>query len=161
MLNPGTTTTQDFGMFLYILRVYLDRWFNHGGAEVVITVDNVSIHWTSQAKETAAKLNMRIIGLPPYWPHLAPVELVFGYVKNHIRRQCISNSVDYSKTSGKRTIIKGLEGLTSQVGYKMWKKVVQTSKHIIVEASQDKLRSEQANTDHGLVDEELKLMNLE
>ena len=100
-----------------------------------------------QAKEIDAK-KKRIIGLPQYWPHLAPVKLVFGYVKTHIRRQYISKSVDYSKTSKKRTIIKSLEELASQDGYKMRKKVVQAVNYIIVKASQNKERGAQAKADH-------------
>ena len=159
MLNPDTTTTKDFGMFFYLLRLYLDKWFYPEGAEVVITIKNVGIHLTLQAKNTEVKLNMKIIWLPPYWPHLAPVELVFGLIKAYIHRRSTFECLDYSKTSGKRIIIKGLEGLTTQIGRKMWTSIVKTASRIIIDANKDILREIQAKMEDGRADKELKLIN--
>ena len=70
MFLLSTTTSQDFWLFLYTLKIYLNWRNNNKEQPVVLTFDNASIHCTAKVKSTALKLGMRIIGLPTYWPHL-------------------------------------------------------------------------------------------
>ena len=67
----------------------------------MIVLDNASIHWTTAAKSTAKSYNMNINRLPPYFPHLDPVEFVFEMVKGHIKHQSSDEIIDYEKGSGK------------------------------------------------------------
>ena len=67
---------------------------------------------------------MRILGLPPYSPEFAPVELVFGLIKSHIRNKREKCKIDYSKESGLEAILSGLKFLTTTWIYKMWKRSI-------------------------------------
>ena len=157
MIHYSTTTSQDFWLFLYLLKVHLNWQNNYKDKQVVVTLDNASIHSTADVKATASKFGMKIIGLPPYWPHLAPVEYVFGAIKGHIRNTSTYGIINYSKSSGKR-IIKGFKELTQAKGINLWHKMVKESKLVIQEAfkiissssvgfTEDYYQDEEANRD--------------
>ena len=134
LLNKSTTTAQDFCLFLYIHRIYLDTCLGMPQSQIVVTLDNASIHWTSETMKTASSLGMKIVGLPPYCPHLAPAEFVFCMVKGYLRSRLSNKIVDYSKGSGKRAIIEGLEWMNIEKGIRMWSKIIKEAKIAILEA---------------------------
>ena len=70
-------------------------------SQIVVSLDNTSIHWTSETMKTASSLGMKIVGLPLYCPHLTPAEFVFGMVKGYLRSRLSNKIVDYSGGSGK------------------------------------------------------------
>ena len=62
--------------------------------------------------------------MSPLQTHLAPVEYVFGTNKEQIKNTSIYGIIDYSKSSGKRIIIKILKELTKAKGINLWHKMV-------------------------------------
>ena len=103
-------------------------------SQIVVTLDNVSIHWTSKTMKKDSSLGMKIVGLPPYCPHLAPAEFVFGMVKGYLRNRLSNKIVDYSKGSGKRAIIEGLEWMNIEKGIRIRSKIIKEAKIAILEA---------------------------
>ena len=97
MIHYSTTTSQNFWSFLYLLKVYLNWQNNYKDKQVIVTLDNASIHSTADVKVAASKLRMKIIALPSYWPHLVPVEYVFGAIFGHIRNTSIYGIIDNFK----------------------------------------------------------------
>ena len=134
LLIDETVTTQEFGIFLYLLSTFLNANWQTFRNRTIIVLDNASIHLTNSTKNIAAKHGMKILGLHPYWPHLAPVEFVFGLIKGHISNSDANKTIDFSKRSGKRAITAGLECLTKEKVLRMWKKVIMLARETISDA---------------------------
>ena len=83
---PCNNSTDSFWIFLLILREYAELNWNDAKMPIKIILDNASLHITSRTKQVWSNFKMLMHFLPQYSPHLAPVELIFGAVKNKIRR---------------------------------------------------------------------------
>ena len=134
MMNNKTTTTEDFWIFIFILRSYLNKCHKQSSRLVTVTVDNASIHLTKQTKSLWTSLCIEMLGLPQYWPHLAPCELVFGMTKKILTSEIRYGTIDFSKQSGKSAIINALEKLEFKKALNMWRNVAKISKTIVSEA---------------------------
>ena len=133
MIIDKTATTEDFGVFMYMLRSYINKCNYMKLKVITAVVDNASIHLTSLSKPLWRFLNIELLELLQYCPHLAPVELVFGMTKRILIRQVPKEGVDFSKPEGQTTIIRALESLTNQKEFNMWKRVIYIWKAIVVE----------------------------
>ena len=112
MTIDKTTTTEDFGVFMYILRFYINKCYDMKLKVITAFVENASIHLTSLSKSLRRCLNIELLGLPQYCLHLTPVELVFETTKRIIIRQIPKEGVNFSKPEGQTAIIRTLESLT-------------------------------------------------
>jgi Mg2+/Co2+ transporter CorB len=77
-------------------------------------------------------LKLELAFLPPYSPALAPIELVFGFIKSKIRASAKEEAVNFSKSTGIRYIQNALQELTAHVIKKVWLRMVKTAKEVIV-----------------------------
>ena len=102
-------------------------------SQIVVTLDNANIHWTSKTMKIASSLGMKIVGLPPYCSHLAPAEFVSGMVKGYLSSRISNKIINYSNGSGKRTIIEGLEWMNIENGIRMRFKIIKVAKITILE----------------------------
>ena len=134
VLMDETVTGQIFWLFLYLLRIYIDSSFKGCIGKAIITIDNASIHLASENKRAATLYGLEMLGLPQYWPHLAPVEYVFGMVKGFIRNKRFSKELDYSKACGKEAITAGLALISKKKAQRMWIKIAKTARFIILKA---------------------------
>ena len=87
LLVNETVTGQGFNLFLYLLMIYIDSTFKDLISKAIVTIDNASIHLTTDNKKTAANCKFEMLGLPPYLPHLALVEYVFCHDKGLHKKQ--------------------------------------------------------------------------
>ena len=92
-----TTTTEEFCIFMFILRAYIDKCSFQRSKVVTATIDNAAIHLTKMSKSLWKGIGIELLGLPQYCPHLAPCELVFGMAKKIIINQMKYSGVDFSK----------------------------------------------------------------
>ena len=104
-----------------------------GSKMVTVTIDNASIHLTKQSKSLWMNLDIELLRLPQYCPHLVPWELVFRMVKRILSHQVKYKKVDFSKVEGQKAIVNALEKLGTEKALNMWKSVIKISKAIIVE----------------------------
>ena len=74
--------------------------------------------------------------LSQYLPHLAPVELIFGAIKNKIRRMKHCTIVDFGKQQGKITTIRMLETIKRTAIVNFLRKFIAETKKAILEAFQ-------------------------
>jgi len=51
-----------------------------------IVLDNSSVHKSKLVRETAKELGLKLLFLPPYSPDMNPIELLWSYMKNVLRR---------------------------------------------------------------------------
>ena len=56
------------------------------GPNSVAIMDNCSIHHVQEVKELAKQLGIVLLYLPPYSPDRNPIEELFSYVKNYLRK---------------------------------------------------------------------------
>ena len=155
-LIDDTTTSQDFWLFLFILKTYIETNFLSRRERTTLILDNASIHLTRESKLTASRYDMKMLGIPPYWPHLAPVEFVFGLVKGFIKNSCQWKLIDYSKRSGKIAIMRGLECLTREKALRMWRKVIRIGRETILEVYEETKEASKDQPQNNVVGEEHK-----
>ena len=60
----------------------------------MLVLDNARTHHTKDVKERIKDLGMEGKWLPPYSPELNPIEEVFGWLKNRLRRMRVGNEKD-------------------------------------------------------------------
>ena len=82
-----TTKIEDFNIFMFNIRAYLDKWENQKMRLVTAAIDNTIIRQTKQAKSLWMSFGIELMGLTQYCSHLAPVELVFGMTKKILARK--------------------------------------------------------------------------
>ena len=82
-MNCGITNSETFCLFLVKLVEHLDgqdiRWRERS----VIMLDNANYHRSVPAWRVMDELRLPVLYLGPYHFRLAPVEMLFNYVKNH------------------------------------------------------------------------------
>jgi len=59
------------------------------GRRRTIVMDNVPFHKTGMVRNSVAAAGHHLLYLPPYSPHLNPVESVFSSVRNHVRQEVV------------------------------------------------------------------------
>ena len=107
LLLQDIATSKEFWACLFILKLFIQKWFSKAAGRVTIVLDNASIHWTSEVKQSWSRHDMRILGLSHYSQEFTPIELVFGLIKSHIRKKREKCKIDYSKQSGLEAILSG------------------------------------------------------
>jgi transposase len=82
-VNCGITNSETFCLFLVKLVEHLDgqdiRWRERS----VIMLDNANYHRSVPTWRVMDELRLPVLYLRPYHFRLAPIEMLFNYVKNH------------------------------------------------------------------------------
>ena len=73
--------SQKFKNFLDNLHKWLKDHLFFGYDDVIVVLDNWSIHKTVEVKKKLSKIWAKTIYLPPYSPQFAPIETFFGIFK--------------------------------------------------------------------------------
>ena len=58
---------------------------------ICLILDNFSVHKSAFIKKIAKILNIELINLPPYSPHLNPIEQLWRIMKNIIRNEYLKS----------------------------------------------------------------------
>ena len=96
-LVQDIATSKEFWTYLFILKLFIQKWFSKAASQVTVILDNTFIHWTSEVKQSWSRHDMRVLRLPPYSPQFAPVVLVLWFIKFDIRNKREKCKIDYSK----------------------------------------------------------------
>lgn len=81
-INSGKNNGSTFFLFLVKLSNYLDSVNPNWRQRTIIMIDNAPYHRSKVNMEKYPTLKLPIIFLGPYQFKMAPVELVFSYIKN-------------------------------------------------------------------------------
>ena len=114
LITNSTINSRKFIVFLENLKQWLQKNSKFNYSNILILLDNWSIH---KSKETVWKLNkmkVKKLYLPPYSPNFAPVEEFFGIMKMKIRNQWANEIVKFSKKSNYNKIVKSLKSIKSE-----------------------------------------------
>ena len=123
-----------FWIYLFILKRYIELVWRISSTSIKVMLDNASIHLTNEVKRISKHLSFGLQYLPPYCPHLAPIELIFGVVKRRISNQKNKNLIDFSKLSGKKAIVNSLEHISTEICMNFWRKFIKEAKASIMSA---------------------------
>ena len=74
-----------FENFLYRLLVHVRERPEFAGRQVVLLMDNASIHHHRRVMDLALRMKAILLYNPQYSPWLNPVEKLFKYLKGHLR----------------------------------------------------------------------------
>ena len=81
-INSGKNNSGTFGLFLIKLSNFYDSINPEWRQTTIIMVDNAPYHRSKVMMEKYKTLKIPIMFLGPYHYKIAPVELIFSYVKN-------------------------------------------------------------------------------
>ena len=118
----------NFLLFLMILKQYVESIFENEVQELWVMLDNAAIHWTEVTRRTAAYYNFQMNYLPPYWPHLAPVEVVFGIAKRNLINLKTGVQVNFSKATGKKIIVDSFNTIKPSTMSELWTRFIGEAK---------------------------------
>ncbi len=82
-VNSGKTNSDTFAWFIVKMVEHLDSADRHWRSNTVFMVDNAQYHRSESMKQIISKLNIPWMFMGPYQFRVAPVEMVFNYVKQH------------------------------------------------------------------------------
>jgi len=57
---------------------------NNPDKPIVLILDNFRSHWANKTRETASKLGISLVFLPPYSPDLNPIEFIWKSIKREL-----------------------------------------------------------------------------
>ena len=97
-----------------------------------LLLDNASIHLSATTRHFTKRLEMQMRFLTPYSPKLAPVEIVFGMLKNKLRAKKSQHVIRYSMISGRKEICQALSEFTKTKASRLWSVFVYEAKKIIL-----------------------------
>ena len=128
MFIDSTYYSDKFSLFIQHLIKWLETNNNFEFNEVIIIMDNWSIHKCANIKTLLKVSKITILYIPPYSPHLAPIEIYFGLFKkkllsNSSKQMIKINSKDnYSKILDS---FRGIKTLTIKIIFWRHYKVIQ------------------------------------
>ena len=93
----STITSNQFQEFIWILSFALKQTMQTRIQNVILNMDNASIHTSDKTKKLLALFEYEVKFLPPYTPKLAPVELFFNIIKQKIRSYWWKKIIDFDK----------------------------------------------------------------
>ena len=134
MTIDETAKSEDFCLFLCVLKNFIEKWFMRTYSAIKLTFDNATVHLTKQCKEVWNTIGFEILTLPQYWPHLAPAELVFGMIKQKLRNQRNNEVIDFSKSDGKLVLATALDTLDPLKSKNLWMKTIAEARNCILNA---------------------------
>ena len=98
----------------------------------IVLLDNAKTHWSNYTKKMWRELIFETRFLPPYWPELAPVEQIFGAVKNRLRRVENFETANFEKEEGIERICSILKSLSKEFLLKIWINTINEAKKTVL-----------------------------
>ena len=121
LITNNTVNSIKFVVFLENLKQWLRNNNNFNYSDVLLLLDNWSIHKSRESIKKLKKINAKILYLPPYSPNFAPVEEFFGIMKMKIKKQWIEEVVKLNTKANYDKIVKSLKAIKSISIRKMFK----------------------------------------
>ena len=128
----STINQEIFQNFIWIMNFILKNSIKDQIENVIINLDNASIHTSKQTKKLLYALKLKVSYLPPYSPKLAPVELFFNIIKSKIRSNFSNQIIDFSKESGLNWIYESLKDVANYQLVQLWIRMINQAKQWII-----------------------------
>ena len=132
IMTPGTVDSKIFCIFLMILELVVKNLKYNDKEMPIVLLDNAKTHWSNYTKKVWRELIFETRFLPPYWPELAPVEQIFGAVKNKLRRVENFETANFEKEEGIMRICCSLKSLSKEFLLKIWINTINEAKKTVL-----------------------------
>ena len=109
-----------FSTFLSNLSKWIKNSKNFGYDNVIIILDNSSVHKTKEVKSRFSKMKAKVLYLAPYSPQFAPIEMYFGLLKRYLWRISENKNKRISIKESTSIIIKAMKEIKADVIVKMF-----------------------------------------
>ena len=106
--------------FILKLEDWIEQRNIRNGREIIVILDNCSIHRSRVTKEALKETKIKFWYLPQYSPSLAPVELVFAQLKKFIRNKEGQSIIRWNSIDGQTLLTLGLSSIESSTIVGWW-----------------------------------------
>ena len=127
-LSNQTIDGKTFVWFTKILDNWLKLYENFGYNEVIIILDNWSIHKGKLTQGLLKKLSYKVFYIPAYSPEFAPVEMSFSLLKRTLSESNKNKGIKLSFRQNLTKIYQSLQSLTSKTIKRMFGRLFKTMK---------------------------------
>ena len=133
MIHANTGDSIKFWIFLKLLVICWLEASEDSRSYHCIFVDNAFINTSKLTKAIYKNMVVRLRFIPPNWPEIAPVELMFKMLKSKIRAANVTREINFESIAGMKTIAKGLTELSDEAWRRAWMNVWKKLKHMILQ----------------------------
>ena len=113
LITNNTVNSIKFVVFLENLKQWLRNNNDFNYSDILLLLDNWSIHKSIESIKKLKKIDAKILYLPSYSPNFAPVEEFFGIMKMKIKKQWIKEVVKLNIKANYDKIVKSLKAIKS------------------------------------------------
>ena len=121
LLMNQTSNSEIFSMFCRELNKWLNKNEFFDFSNVIVTMDNSSIHKWQNVTKILNKMKAKIVFLPAYSPQFAPIEMGFSIIKSKLRKLWNKGIVKLHLKSSIIEIWRSLKHLKSKTVKKLFK----------------------------------------
>ena len=133
----STVTSDLFREFIWVLTFALKYKSKNHLQNIVLTMDNASIHTSDKTRKLLSLFEYNVKYLPPYSPKLAPVELFFNIMKQKIRSFWSMRVINFDNKSGYEWILESVQSVNSSKVKSLWICSVKQAKQCIASTDEN------------------------
>ena len=117
--------------FIESLMKYYSKWSIGDNSEVLLIMDNCPYQASNSTKDKLKRWKINTLYLPPYWPELAPVELLFRSLKSKLRCHREKEHVNFLSQNGIELASSTLKKIRPREVINYWNKFYSEVKHCL------------------------------
>ena len=122
MLSNSTTNSEIFTHYLIKMNDWINKNNMFGYSKAFILLDNWPYHKSKRTLDKLKRIKMNLMFLPPYSPSLAPIELIFGLIKQKLCKQSIGVKLNLNTKEASKKILDVIKSLSKQCVIKTFAK---------------------------------------
>ena len=123
-ITNTTINSEKFLMFIEHLKDWLKKSHYFELYDVLLIMDNWSIHKTTRVKNRLSAANIKVLFLPWYIPQWAPIESWFGIMKKKLRSNKFEGVINLSQKKNYNIILDCVRSINSIVLKKFFAKMI-------------------------------------
>ena len=119
-MDNETIDGNKFCIFLSNLNKWIQKNNNFGYKDVIIILDNSSVHKTNDVKKLLKKIEATVLFLSPYSPQFTPIEMHFELLKRYLLNFSDNECIWISQKENIFIIIKALKEIKANAIMKLF-----------------------------------------
>ena len=123
-ITNTTINSEKFLMFIEHLEYWLKKSHYFELYDVLLIMDNWSIHKTTHVKNRLSAANIKVLFLPWYTPQWAPIESWFGIMKNKLRSNKFEGVINLSQKKNYNIILDCMRSINPIISRKLFPKII-------------------------------------
>ena len=127
----STVNSSVFLAYIKSLLEYYSKRVIRDNSEVLLIMDNCPYQTAKSTREKLRKCRVNVLYLPPYWPELAPVELMFRSLKSKLKSFKDKESINYWSQDGIDLVVTTLKKIRPKEILNYWSKFYKEAKHCL------------------------------